>query len=218
MMTTHQRPPVLRILVADGHAVVRAGLKSILEGHPGWHVVAEAANGKEALEKALEKSPHILIIDTSLPTMDGAEVVRQTRTRLPNIEVLIFAAHESDELVNEGLRAGARAFLLKSEGRGHIVAAVEALAQHKPYFTGGLAEKLLETFLDGNSTPSALTPRERVVVQLVAEGKTNKEIGRILDLNHKTVETHRLAAMRKLKVTSIAALVRYAIRNKLVEP
>jgi DNA-binding NarL/FixJ family response regulator len=211
---------VTRILIADDHEVVRSGLRFILEAHPGWEVVAEAADGKEAIDKAVDTKPDVAIIDYSLPLMNGVEATRQIRTRVPKAEVLIFTMHDSDALLGEVLHAGARAFLLKSEAQHSLIAAVEALSAHKPFFTGRLSEKLLETFLSahgGDSAP-ALSPRERMVVQLIAEGHSNKEMSAILHLSVKTIETHRASAMRKLAVTSTAGLVRYAIRNRLVEP
>ena len=209
-----------RILIADDHAVVRSGLKSILEAHDGWHVVAEAGDGKEAVSKAIETRPDVAIIDYSLPIMNGIEATRQIRARLPKAEVLIFTMHDSDALIGEVLQAGARAFLLKSDAQHYLISAVESLSAHKPFFTGKLSERLLETFLSAHGSRSgpALSPRERIVVQLIAEGHSNKEMSGILNLSVKTIETHRAAAMRKLNVTSLAALVRYAIRNKLVEP
>jgi DNA-binding NarL/FixJ family response regulator len=209
-----------RILVADDHEVVRSGIRSILEARDGWHVVAEAGDGKAAVSKALETAPDVAIIDYSLPIMNGVEAARQIRVRLPQSEVLIFTMHYSDALIGEVLQAGARGFLLKSDAQHYLVSAVESLAAHQPFFTGQLSEKLLENFLTSQGHPSgaALSPRERIVVQLIAEGNSNKDMSSVLNLSVKTVETHRAAAMRKLNVTSIAALVRYAIRNKLVEP
>ena len=209
-----------RILIADDHEVVRSGLKSILEARDGWLVVAEAGDGKEAISKALETKPDVAIVDYSLPLMNGVEVTRQIRTRLPKSEVLMFTMHDSDALIGEVLQAGARAFLLKSDAQHYLVSAVESLSSHKPFFTGKLSERLLETFLSaqGHGSASTLSPRERLVVQLIAEGNSNKEMSSVLNVSIKTVETHRAAAMRKLNLGSTAALVRYAIRNKLVEP
>jgi DNA-binding NarL/FixJ family response regulator len=210
-----------RILIADDHEVVRSGLKTILSIRPEWEVVAEASNGKEAITKAMEAKPHIVIIDFSLPVMNGIEATRQIRARLPDTEVMMFTMHDSDVLVDEALRAGARAFLLKSDAPHYLIAAVESLLGHKPFFTGKLSEKLLDSFLAlqrHSAPPPLLSARERVVVQLIAEGNSNKNISGILNLSVKTIETHRAAAMRKLQLTSTAALVRYAIRNKLVEP
>ena len=209
-----------RILIADDHEVVRSGLRAILEAHAGWEVIAEATNGKEAVDKAIESKPDVAIIDYSLPLLNGVEATRQIHARLPKAEILIFTMHDSDALVGELLEAGARAYLLKSDAKQYLIAAVNALVNHRPFFTERVSEQLLESFLASHHHKhnGALTPRERVIVQLIAEGHGNKEMGEILNLSVKTIETHRAAAMRKLNLKSTAALVRYAIRNRLVEP
>ena len=209
-----------RILIADDHEVVRSGLRAILEAHEGWEVVAEACDGKEAISKAVETKPDVAIIDYSLPMMNGVEATRQIRARVPAAEVLIFTMHDTDVLIGELLEAGARGYLLKSDAKQYLIAAVESLAGHRPFFTGRISEQLLESFLSKHrtKTDTPLSPRERIVVQLIAEGRSNREMSEILSLSVKTIETHRAAAMRKLNVTSTAAIVRYAIRNKLVEP
>ena len=209
-----------RILIADDHEIVRSGLRFILEAHAGWEVVAEAADGKAAIIKAQETQPDIAILDYSMPLVNGAEATRQIRKRNPSIEVLIFTMHGSDAVIGEVLDAGARAYLLKSDARQTLISAVEALAEHKPFFSGQISEKLVETYLraqPGQIGVSVLSRRERIVVQLIAEGHTNKEISVILNLSIKTVESYRAAATRKLNVTSTAGIVRYAIRNRLVE-
>ena len=208
-----------RILIADDHDVVRSGLHAILNSQPGWEVVAEAEDGKRAVELAAETQPNVAILDYQLPIMNGIEATREIRAFHPQTEVLIFTMHESEPLIRELLEAGARGYLLKSDARRFLIAAVEALARHQPFFTGRVSEALLSAFL-ANTHPSAdvLTHRERGVVQLIAEGRTNKEAAQLLGINLKTVETHRAAAMRKIKANSSADLIRYAIRNKLVEP
>ena len=209
-----------RILIADDHDVVRAGLRAILETHPGWQVVAEAANGKDAIAEAIESKPDVAIIDYSLPVMNGIEATRQIHARLPKAEILIFTMHDSDVLVGELLDAGARAYLLKSDAKQYLIAAVESLVNHKPFFTGRVSEQLLDSYLTTRSgrAEGVLSPRERMIVQLIAEGNGNKEMAALLNLSVKTIESHRATAMRKLNVTSTAGIVRYAIRNKLVEP
>jgi DNA-binding NarL/FixJ family response regulator len=209
-----------RILIADDHEVVRSGLKAIVEARSGWQVVAEAVDGKEAVAKAIETTPDVAIVDYSLPIMNGIEATRQIRVRSPQTEILIFTMHDSDALLDEALQAGARAFLLKSDAQHYLVAAVESLSGHKPFFTGRLSEKLLDAFLGSQTQRQAplLSTRERMVVQLIAEGNSNKDMSGILSLSIKTIETHRASAMRKLNITSTAGLVRYAIRNKLIEP
>jgi DNA-binding NarL/FixJ family response regulator len=209
-----------RILVADDHEIVRCGLRTILEMRVGWKIVAEAGDGKSAIAKTVENKPDVAIIDASLPLMNGIEVTREIRARSPGTEVLVLATHESEALVRDFLRAGGRAYLLKSDANRNLIAAVEALAMHRAFFTASFSETLVETFLSNSecASDSSLTPRERVVVQLVAEGCSNKQMSTVLNLSVKTIETHRAAAMRKINVTSTAGLVRYAVRNGLVEP
>jgi DNA-binding NarL/FixJ family response regulator len=209
---------VTRILIADDHAVVRSGLRAILEAHPNWEVVAEASDGKEAISKAIEAEPDVAVIDYSLPIVNGIEVTRQIRARLPKTEVLIFTMHDNQALIAELLKAGARGYLLKSEAKANLIGAIEALAAHKPFFTANVSEALLRSYVEGSKRAvSALTDRERTIVQLVAEGHSSKEIAQLLGITRKTVETHRAAVMRKLSLSSLAALVRYAIRNKIAE-
>ena len=207
-----------RILIADDHAVARAGLRVIGEAQPNWEVVAEAADGKEAILKAIEVMPDVAVVAYSLPLVNGVEVTRQIRTRLPNTEVLIFTMRDNENLMRELLKAGARGYVLKSEPISHLIEAVRSLAAHKPYLAPTVSEALLDAFLAKPiESGSPLTRRERGVVQLIAEGHTNKQIADILNISTKTVETHRATVMRKLDISSSAELVRYAIRNKLVE-
>ena len=207
-----------RILIADDHDVVRSGLRTILEGQPNCEVIAEAADGKEAILNAIETKPDIAIVDYALPLVNGAEVTRQIRARLPKTEVLIFTMHDNETLIHELLKAGARGYVLKTEAKQHLLAAVEALASHKPFFTAKISEALLKSFLTKPSpSQSPLTNREHSVLQLIAEGHKGKEIAALLGISLKTVETHRASIMRKLDIHSPAQLVRYAIRNKIVE-
>jgi DNA-binding NarL/FixJ family response regulator len=214
---------MLRILLADDHDIVRRGLKDLLEQHVGWQVCAEAANGREAVELALQHQPHVAVIDLSMPELNGLEATRRIRQSLPDTEVLIFTMHESEELIREVLSAGARGYLLKSDAVRQLIPAVESLSQKKPYFAGRVSEVVLDGFLKGGQvalegpTAERLTSREREVVQLLAEGKSNKQIARLLDLSVKTVETHRTAAMRKLEFNSLPDLVRYAIRMQIIQ-
>jgi DNA-binding NarL/FixJ family response regulator len=208
-----------RILIADDHDVVRSGLNAILSSQFGWEVVAEAEDGRKAVELVAETRPDVAILDYQLPLLNGVDATREIRMLRPQTEVLIFTMHESELLLREALEAGARGYLLKSDARKFLIAAVESLSQHKPFFTGRVSEALLNAFLSqGHATDGVLTARERGVVQLIAEGHSNKEAAQILGLNLKTVESHRASAMRKVNVNSTATLVRYAIRNKLVEP
>ena len=209
---------MVRILIADDHDVVRSGVRTILEGREDWQVIGEARDGKEAIDQALATRPDIVILDYALPLVNGIEATRQIRSRIPGVEILIYTMHDTEGLVRDVLEAGARGFLLKSDARQFLVSAVECLAAHRPFFTGKVSEALLDTYLSkAHTDESVLTSREKAVVQLIAEGKTNKQIGDILSITTKTVETHRATALRKLNLDSTAALIRYAIRNKLVE-
>src|SRR3990172_1404607 len=205
-----------RILIADDHEVVRSGLRRILESQPKWEVVGEALDGREAIANALELKPDIAVLDYALPSVNGIEVTRQIRARLSRTEVLIFTMHYNETLIRDLLAAGARGFLLKSDASRFLLAAIESLAQHKPFFTAKVSEALLDSFLKRpDHAQFALTPRERGVVQLIAEGNSNKQIASVLNISIKTVEAHRSAVMRKLNLSSSASLVRYAIRNEI---
>jgi DNA-binding NarL/FixJ family response regulator len=209
---------MIRILIADDHAVVRSGLRAILDAQPNWDVVAEAADGKEAVLKAIETTPDIAVIDYSLPSINGLEVTRQIRTHLPKTEVLLFTMYDNETLIQDTMKVGARGFLLKSDAGRDLKSAIEALALHKPFFTTKISETMRESFVTASkAVRTTLTSREVGVVQLVAEGHTNKHVARLLNISLKTVESHRANVMRKLNLSSFADLVRYAVRNNLVE-
>lgn len=216
----HGNSTVKRILIADDHEVVRSGLRAIIESRADWVVSGEAVNGKDAFARTLETKPDVAILDYSMPLMTGTEVSRRIKSSHLRTEVLILTMHESEAILAEVLMAGVRGFLLKSDARSHLIAAIEALLEHRPYFTSTVLEKLLQDYrLSKRDRPAIeLSSREQNVVQLVAEGHTNRSIGAVLDLSVKTVETHRASAMRKLGVSSTAELVRYAIRTKLIGP
>jgi DNA-binding NarL/FixJ family response regulator len=206
-----------RILIADDHDTVRSGLRAIVERRAGWEVVAEACNGREALAGAIEKRPDVAIVDYSMPFMTGVEVARHIKGHHLLTEILIFTMHDSSTLAWQAFQAGARAFLLKSEANKMLLAAVESLIVHKPFYAGSFSSEMKEV-ASGKADPNqVLSPRERTIVKLVAEGHSNKGVSTILNLSIKTTETHRAAAMRKLNVNSTAGLVRYAVRSKLVE-
>ena len=180
-----------RILIADDHAIVRFGLRGILEAQPNWEVVAEAADGSEAVAKAIETAPDVAIVDYSLPLLSGIEVTKRIRKRLPGTEVLVFTMHDSERLIQEFLQAGARGYLLKSDAGRDVVEAVQALTTHRPYFTSKISEALLQKFAAlSDREGSSLTARERQVVQLIAEGHSHMEIGKLLNITPRTVETH----------------------------
>ena len=204
------------ILIADDHDVVRFGLRALLSERPGWEVVAEAADGKEAVAQAIKTTPDVAVIDYSLPFLNGVEVTKQIRQHSPNTAVLIFTMHDNSNLIHDLLQAGALGYVLKSDIQRLLVSAIDTVAQHKPFFTGTAIEASVHAFrTKGRASP--LTARERCVVKLIAEGNTNKEIAAMLGLSLKTVEHHRAAAHQKLKLHSPAELVRYAIRNEIAK-
>ena len=210
---------MLRILIADDHDVVRYGLRKVLQAQPGWEIVAEASNGKDAIRDTVATKPDVAVLDCMMPLVNGMEATRQIRLRAPKTEVLIFTAHADEHLIAEVLRAGARGYVLKSDLHGELITAVQLLGEHKPFFTSNVSEALLASML---TTPVqnaiCLTHEERILVRLIAEGRPNREVATILGTHIKTVDNRRAAIMRKLKLSSPAALVRYAIRNQLVEP
>lgn len=207
-----------RILIADDHEIVRSGLRAIIESHGNWVVAGEAVDGEQTVALALETKPDVAIVDFSMPIMNGLEVSRRITSLHPRTEVLILTMHENEEILTDALLAGVRGFLFKSDAKKHLISAIEELLAHRPYFTSALLEKLLHDYQHNkqNRSKMLLTFREQNVVQLIAEGQTNKSISAILKLSVKTVETHRASAMRKLGMSSTAELVRYAIRKKLV--
>jgi DNA-binding NarL/FixJ family response regulator len=211
----------LRILVADDHHVVRTGLRTLLETKSGWQVCAEAANGREAVEKAEELTPDVAVLDIGMPLLNGVEATRQIRKRSPKTEVLILTMHDSESLVQEVLEAGARGYILKDDADRNLIAAVTALSRHQPYLSSRVSGAFSKTMQSlGNSAGSdrrRLTPREREIVQLLAEAKSNKEIANLLKISVKTAETHRANIMLKLDIHSITELVRYAVRNKIIQ-
>jgi DNA-binding NarL/FixJ family response regulator len=211
--------PPLRILIVDDHEAIRQGLRTILENHQGWQIVGEASNGREALRLAHETSPHIAILDYSLPQMNGLELTRNIKHELPRTEIVIYTMHDEESLLSDILHAGARGYVLKSDPSAHLVSAVEALAKGKPYFSPEISQALLDTFVDPRrDSATVLSSREREVVQLIAEGKINKQVAHMLNISIKTVETHRATVMHKLKLRTTAELVLYAVRNHIVQP
>jgi len=216
--------PTLKLLLADDHEVVRKGLRSILETQRDCEVVGEAADGRQAVALVKELNPDIVILDISMPLLNGLEATRQILKMRPQTKVLVLTVHEADPLIRDVLDAGARGYILKSDAGRDLVSAVESLRRNKTFFTSRVSQMILDGFLRGDSRPAAsdgggirLTPRQREIVQLLAEGKSSKEVAVALDLSVKTAETHRANIMRKLDCHSVSEVVRYAIRNKIIE-
>jgi DNA-binding NarL/FixJ family response regulator len=212
----------VRILIADDHAVIRRGLRAILESQPEWEVCGEAANGREAVEQVKRLKPDVVVLDITMPELNGLEAMRQILKAAPHTEVLILTMHNSEEMSREVLRAGARGFVLKSDADSSLVTAVDTLRQHKPYLTPQVTAFVLDRYVGKDAEEQlipagGLTSREREVIQLVSEGKSNKEVAAALEVGVKTVEAHRASIMHKLRLHSVSELVRYAIRNKIIE-
>jgi DNA-binding NarL/FixJ family response regulator len=210
----------ISVMLVDDHDVVRRGLRGLVESHPGWSVRCEAINGREAVAMARTYTPDVLVTDLGLPELNGLEVIRRIRHELPALEVIVFSMYETEYLVREAIAAGAKGYVLKSDAARHLTAAIETVAGHKPYFSSAIAMTIRDILVregdehvDLSPPPPTLTAREREIVQLLAEGNTNREIATALSISAKTVETHRSAIMRKLGLKSIADLVRYAMRN-----
>ncbi|MGO8735500.1 MAG: response regulator [Terriglobia bacterium] len=210
----------VRILVADDHEVVRHGLRRLLEAQPGWEICGEAATGREAVDKAKRLKPDIVVLDYSMPALNGTEAARQIIKEVPRTEVLILTMHGSEQLIRGALEAGARGYALKSDASRDLISAVHALIEHKPFLSSSASGAVLDRYLKTPGEPTSqptLTPREREIVQLVAEGRSNKEIAVSLEISTKTVEAHRANMMHKLGLSSVSDLVRFAIRNEIIE-
>jgi DNA-binding NarL/FixJ family response regulator len=215
----------LRILIADDHQIVRKGLKTLLACRSEWVICAEAGTGRDAVALATKHRPDIVVMDIAMPELNGLEATRQIRKLLPKTQVVILSLHYSDQLVREVLDSGARAYVLKSDASTELLLAIEALANNRPFFTSGATQVLLDGFFrppsDGPQTPlmhESLTSRQREVLQLIAEGKSSKEIALALNISVKTAETHRVNIMRRLGMHSVSQLVRYAVKNYIIEP
>jgi len=214
----------VRILIADDHDIVREGTRLVIERQPGWEVCGVATTGREAVKLAVKLKPDIVVVDMSMPELNGLDAARQIRRRLPQTEVLIFTAHSTDDLIREAFEAGVKSFINKTEAHIYLVEAIEALSRHKPFFTAKVSEILFSNLLnraegsrDETEPGQRLTAREREIVQLIAEGKSNKQVANALGISIRTAEAHRASILRKLSLDSVAGLVRYAIRNKIIE-
>jgi DNA-binding NarL/FixJ family response regulator len=211
----------LRILVADDHQVVRTGLRTLLESKAGWQVCAEAANGREAVERAGELQPDVAVLDIGMPLLNGVEATRQIRKASPKTEILILTMHDSEHMIQGVLDAGAHGYILKDDADRNLLAAVDSLRRHKPYLSSRVSAAATSAPSDTERVERParrLTPREREIVQLLAEGKSNKEIATYLNISVKTAETHRANIMLKMNFHSVTELVRYAVKNKIIQP
>lgn len=216
---------MLRILIADDHEVVRRGLITLLRGHDGWEICGEAKDGREAVEKAKQLKPDVVILDVGMPNLNGLAAARQLTQQDPQQKIIVLTITDSDQVVREALDAGARGFVLKSDAARDLVSAVEALQRNRVFFTQRVNDLVLAGFLDKGQAASTresprlpkLTTREREVIQLLAEGKSSKEVASLLNLSTKTAETHRSNIMRKLGFHSIRDLVVYAVKNNIIQ-
>jgi len=211
-----------RILIADDHGLLRRGLRAVLADSPQFVVEAEAEDGRSAVELAARLKPDIAILDVAMPQLNGLDAARAIAQQSPATRVLVLTAHDSEQLVREVLKAGARGYLLKSDAPAELLPAIEALLADRLYFTSSVAQVVLAGFLKGTEPDAEpggqLSPREREIVQLIAEGRSTKEIARTLSIAVGTAETHRGNIMRKMGFESLSDVVRYAIKNKMIEP
>lgn len=219
---TRTQPAELRILVADDHELMRRGVRSLLEAEPGWKVIAEASNGQELLKKAQETRPDVVVLDIGMPVLNGLEASRRLKKTLPSVKILILSMHDSEQVARSVLESGARGYVTKADTARDLVLAVEALCRNKTFFTSHVDQLVLEAFLQDDPshkkkmTIDRLTSRQREIVQLLAEGKTSKEVAAHLAVSVKTVETHRANIMKRLGCHSVSDLVVYAIRNGIM--
>lgn len=208
----------MRVVIADDHAVVRSGIRAVLERHEGVEVVAEAEDGEAALEAVRRERPDLAIVDVKMPKMNGLEATRAIKAEAPDVAILILSMHEDERYLFEALRAGASGYVLKRQADTDLLDAVETVARGEPFLTPEAQRLLIRDALgEGDVGKEELTPREEEVVKLVAEGVTSREIADTLGLAAKTVENHRSNAMRKLGMRDRTELVRYAIRTGLIE-
>jgi two-component system, NarL family, response regulator NreC len=213
----------LRILVADDHALMRSGIRMLLESKPGWKVVSEAATGRQAIEQAIKLEPDVAIVDIELPDLDGLEAIRQIREATPNTQVLTLTMHDSGQMIRRALQAGARGYVTKADLPTQLVKAVMRVAEGEVFLTSAASETVLQELIKGgkefsrpDTSPGHPTPRQFEIIRLLAEGKENKEIAAVLGITVRTVESHRAQIMLRLGFHSLTELVHYAIRNKIV--
>ena len=221
ILTKTRVPTELKILVADDHELMRRGVRSLLEAEAGWKVVGEASNGQELLKKAQETRPDVVVMDIGMPLLNGLEASRRLKKMLPSAKVLILSMHDSEQVARAVLEAGARGYVTKADTARDLVLAIESLCRNKTFFTSRVDQLVLESYLQEEATGrkmpvDRLTTRQREIVQLLAEGKTSKEVAAHLSVSVKTVETHRANIMKRLACHSVSDLVVYAIRNGIM--
>ncbi len=212
----------IRVLLVDDHAILREGIKALLEKQDDIEVVAEAADGREAIPKVAQFRPDVVVLDISMPTMDGLESTRQMKRENPDIKVLVLTMHDNEEYFFQLLRAGASGYVTKKSVSRELVSAIEAVYRGESFFCPSMAKFLLSDFLRldkavENTGQEELTPREREIVKLIAEGYTNQQIADLLHRSVKTIESHRSNILRKLGIHDSIELVKYAVRKKLIE-
>lgn len=207
-----------QILIADDHPLIRQGLRSLLEQH-GFTVVGEAADGREATQLAQELEPDVAVLDLAMPLLNGLDAAREITRTSRRTKTILVTVHTADQYVLEALRAGVRGYVLKSQATAELVQAIQEVMRGARYLSPGISEAVVQAYLAKTGLPSdPLTPREREVLQLIAEGKTTKDIAGLLGVSVKTVESHRMRLMEKLDIRQTAGLVRYAIRRGLIQP
>jgi DNA-binding NarL/FixJ family response regulator len=212
----------LRLLLGDDHALLRLGLKKILEERPEWQVIAEAGDGRTAVRLALELSPDVVILDIGMPMLNGIEATKQIIRRLPNCGILILSMHADEAYVTQALRAGAKGYLLKDSAGTDLIRAVTAVATGKSFFSPAVAKVMLDDYVQRLAEKGVddryelLSEREREILQLVAEGHSSKAVAELLSISPATVETHRAHILQKLDVHSTAELVLFAVRRRII--
>jgi DNA-binding NarL/FixJ family response regulator len=215
--------PRVRILIADDHTLLREGTRAVIAREPRWEVCGLASNGREAVAQARKLKPDVVILDMTMPELNGLDAAIQIKRRLPETEIAMLSGYGSEDLIRSAFKAGVKSFIVKTEAEEFLVEAVKLLARHEPFLTPRVA-RILSSIDPAQGHPAdpepgeRLSTRERQVMQLIAEGSTNKEVAAFLNLSVRTVENHRANVLRKLNVDSVPDLVRYAIRNKMIEP
>lgn len=216
---TERRAKPLRIFIADDHELLRAGVRRLIENREGWEVCGEAADGTEVAKSVRELGADVVILDLALPGVKGMEAAKQIKATSPRAEILIFSGDDAPSSIHAAFQAGATSYIRKGDDHKHLLAGIESLAVHKPYLTPDVSKVLLGAFFSASTAKTeSLTDREREVVRLLCEGKSNQQVATLLSISSRTVEVHRATIMRKLEIESFAELVRYAVRHNLVDP